>query len=188
MYAALTGEHPGFADEEDASFHLRQKLEGRNCLVVIDDVWDAGHLNPFLRASNQCARLVTARRPEIATNAKRVNVDEMRVGEAVALLAMGMPGRLPPDFQPEKPPLPPRRKGIRPLAAQNLIKSAPRTAKFARRCPRPRAWCPPRSRNRRDSRPRRHRFVLDPTPRAIPPSVRPPVCRRTGMMPRVTAG
>jgi len=31
------GRHPGFVDEEDAAFHLAQKLEDQSCLIVIDD-------------------------------------------------------------------------------------------------------------------------------------------------------
>ncbi len=49
IYAALTGQRPGFAGAEDAAFQLAQRLEQRTCLLVIDDVWDAAHLRPFLR-------------------------------------------------------------------------------------------------------------------------------------------
>ena len=49
VYAALTGERPGFANEEDAAFQLAQKLEDRTCLLVVDDVWDESNLRPFLR-------------------------------------------------------------------------------------------------------------------------------------------
>jgi hypothetical protein len=61
VYAALTGERPGFADEQDAAFELGQKLEDRTCLLVIDDVWDDRHLRPFLRGGKGCGRLFTCR-------------------------------------------------------------------------------------------------------------------------------
>jgi WD40 repeat protein len=91
-YAALTGERPGFASVEDAAFQLAQTLEQRTCLLVIDDVWDAAHLRPFLRGGKQSARLFTTRDASIAAEAARVDVDEMRADEAVALLTNGVPG------------------------------------------------------------------------------------------------
>jgi WD40 repeat protein len=91
-YAALTGERPGFASEEDAAFQLGQKLEDRTCLLVIDDVWDESNLRPFLRGGKGCGRLFTTRDAEIASTARPVNVDEMRAGESSALLSKGVPG------------------------------------------------------------------------------------------------
>ena len=92
VYAALTGERPGFADAQDAAFQLGQKLEDRNCLLVIDDVWDDAHLRPFRRGGKGCGRLFTTRNAEIAANAQTVNVDEMRESESVAMLTKGVPG------------------------------------------------------------------------------------------------
>ncbi len=77
-YAALTGERPGFSSAEDAAFQLGQKLEQRNCLMVIDDVWDAAHLRPFLRGGEGTARLFTTRDARIAAEAAAVDVDQMR--------------------------------------------------------------------------------------------------------------
>ena len=77
VYAALTGERPGFANDEDAAFQLGQKLEDRTCLLVIDDVWDESHLRPFLRGGKGWARLFTTRNAEIASTAQPVKVDEM---------------------------------------------------------------------------------------------------------------
>ncbi len=91
-YAALTGERPGFAGPEDAAFQLAQKLAQRTCLLVIDDVWDAAHLRPFLQGGKSSARLFTTRDANIASVAIPVNVDEMRREEAVALLSQGVPG------------------------------------------------------------------------------------------------
>jgi len=92
-YAALTGERPGFASEEDAAFQLGQKLEDRTCLLVIDDVWDESHLRPFLRGGNAGARLFTTRNAEIASSkARPVKVDEMSGTQSQALLAKGVPG------------------------------------------------------------------------------------------------
>jgi WD40 repeat protein len=91
-YAALTGERPGFANEEDAAFHLGQKLEDRACLLVVDDVWDEFNLRPFLHGGRGCARLFTTRMPEIASCSRTVIVEEMREAESLELLTKGLQG------------------------------------------------------------------------------------------------
>jgi len=91
-YAALTGKRPGFVSVEDAAVQLGQKLEQRTCLLVIDDVWDAAHLRPFLRGGKSAARLFTTRNEAIAREAKPVRVDEMRAEEAVAMLTSCVTG------------------------------------------------------------------------------------------------
>jgi WD40 repeat protein len=87
LYAALTGERPGFVDAEDAAIELARALEDKNCLIVVDDVWNPAHLKPFLRGGKGCARLVTTRQFEVASGARRVDVDEMLPAEAVRVLA-----------------------------------------------------------------------------------------------------
>lgn len=86
LYAALTGERPGFVSVEDAAQALAETLEHRNCLVVIDDAWDAAHVRPFLRGAAGCARLITTRQAQVAVDAEAVQVGEMTSPEAVALL------------------------------------------------------------------------------------------------------
>lgn len=90
-YAALSGERPGFANEEDAAFQLGHKLEDRTCLLVIDDVWDEAHLRPFLRGGRGCARLFTTRMAGIG-GAHSVHLEEMREAESLQLLVRGVPG------------------------------------------------------------------------------------------------
>ena len=92
-YAALTGERPGFASEEDAAFQLGQKLEDRTCLLVIDDVWDEAHLRPFLRGWQRMRKtLHHAQRGDCVLKARPVNVDEMSAAESLALISKGVPG------------------------------------------------------------------------------------------------
>jgi len=88
LYAALTGDRPAFVDAEDASIELASRLEDKNCLIVIDDVWDPNDAKPFLRGGQQCARLITTRRLQVVTGvgAARVLVDEMTGDESVAML------------------------------------------------------------------------------------------------------
>lgn len=88
LYAALTGERPAFVDADDASIELAARLEDKNCLIVLDDVWDANDVRPFLRGGRQCSRLITTRRLQVitGTGASQVLVDEMTEDESVAML------------------------------------------------------------------------------------------------------
>jgi hypothetical protein len=87
LYAGLTGERPAFVDEEDAAYNLSEKLAGRRCLIVIDDVWHHGHLQPFLRGGENCVRLVTTRKLDVAMELdERVDIGRMTPDEAVEVL------------------------------------------------------------------------------------------------------
>ena len=99
LYAALTGERPGFVSIEDAAQALAEKLEHKRCLIVIDDAWDVAHLRPFLRGGAGCARLVTTRQAPVAAEGERITVDEMTSEEAVSLLVARL-GSAPADLQP----------------------------------------------------------------------------------------
>lgn len=46
--------------------HLAAMLRRRKALLIIDDVWDAAHVQPFLVGGSECRTLVTTREPEIA--------------------------------------------------------------------------------------------------------------------------
>jgi hypothetical protein len=50
LFEALTGEQPDFVDETHGELKLREKLENRNCLLVIDDVWHKARLEPLSAA------------------------------------------------------------------------------------------------------------------------------------------
>ncbi|MGP0592515.1 TIR domain-containing protein [Nitrospira sp. T9] len=93
LYAALTEERPNFVDEEDASARLAEVLADKDCLMVIDDVWNGAHLRPFLRGGKRCARIITTRDsgtlPETAR--LRVPVDAMQQKEALELLSYDLP-------------------------------------------------------------------------------------------------
>jgi WD40 repeat protein len=93
LYAALTGERPPFIDIDDASIQLATRLDQKNCLLVIDDVWDPNHLQPFMRGAAACARLVTTRQLSVVGDAgiERTPIDRMTAAEAVQLLAARMP-------------------------------------------------------------------------------------------------
>jgi hypothetical protein len=70
---------------------LAELFADRDMLVVVDDVWDAIHLKPFLQGGTRCARLVTTRNEDvIPSNAQSQVVDAMQSGEAVQLLSSGL--------------------------------------------------------------------------------------------------
>jgi WD40 repeat protein len=85
LYGALTGERPGFVDVDDASRELAQRLEGKNCLIVIDDAWSPAHLRPFLFAGGP-KQLVTTRVFDVAMGCERIDLDRMEDDESLQLL------------------------------------------------------------------------------------------------------
>jgi hypothetical protein len=88
----LSGERPGFKSIESAANHLTELLASRHMLIVIDDVWNAAHLRPFLQGGTQCARLITTRNFDtLPANARRIDVDAMQPNEAKVLLSSGLP-------------------------------------------------------------------------------------------------
>jgi hypothetical protein len=97
----LTGEDPGFRDVEQAAQRLADRLEDRNALLVIDDVWNEAHLAPFLRGGTGCARLITTRQRTIAVRARcqAVTVDEMTADEAILMLTARLDA-VPPAREP----------------------------------------------------------------------------------------
>ena len=91
LHNAFAGEHSAFTDVQSASLSLAEQLQDRTCLIVIDDVWDASHLQPFLRGGRNCTRLITTRNFRVAADFAHVKVDEMRGLEAASLLVRGLP-------------------------------------------------------------------------------------------------
>lgn len=96
LYAALTGERPGFKNQDDAMFEVARKLEGKRCLLVIDDVWSPKDLKPFLHGASSASRLVTSRIFSVAVAAAsgepcRMNVAELKADEAQRMLSSGLP-------------------------------------------------------------------------------------------------
>src|SRR5437764_824937 len=87
----LSYERPGFTGIDAAAARLAELLAERDILLVVDDVWDATHLKPFLHGGTRCARLITTRNEEVLpSNAQSLVVDAMQPGEAVQLLSSGL--------------------------------------------------------------------------------------------------
>lgn len=86
IYAALTGEEPGFVDMENAIDQVALVLSDKDCLIVLDSITNAGHLRPFLHGGKRCLRLVTIRDFSLVREGRRINVDMMTMAEALALM------------------------------------------------------------------------------------------------------
>jgi WD40 repeat protein len=87
---AVTYTDPGMAGDELG--RLLDQYLGRRILLMLDDVWDADQLDPFLRGGRDCVRLITTRVPEaLPDGAARVRVDQMTQGQAQAVLGQDLP-------------------------------------------------------------------------------------------------
>ena len=96
IHAALTGERPGFKNQDDAMFEVAKRLDGKRCLLVIDDVWSLQDLKPFLHGASNASRLVTSRLFSVAVDAApdescRINIGEASTEEANGMLLSGLP-------------------------------------------------------------------------------------------------
>ncbi|MFK3980553.1 NB-ARC domain-containing protein [Micromonospora sp. NPDC050397] len=84
----VSGEQQEFSDPGRAAFRLGRLLDARPpVLLVIDDVWTAEHLAPFLQGGRRCARLVTTRVPRLLpAGTPQIEVGEMSTVQAEQLL------------------------------------------------------------------------------------------------------
>jgi hypothetical protein len=96
---AVSGERPDFADERAAAARLAELLDGRDVILVIDDVWKSGHLEPFLQRGHRCGCLVTTRNSDVLPKSgRKQNVDAMKTNEAAELLSAGLRDCDPKQF------------------------------------------------------------------------------------------
>ena len=131
LYNEVTGETAAFTDEEQAVQQLRPRLEDKDLLIVIDDVWSVDHVRPFLEVGKHAVKLFTTREMTVAAEARRgarseggprvegyepwVTVDEPNAELAVEMLLRGLPDRPPSDQIPPYRELAVRRLGRWPL-------------------------------------------------------------------------
>ncbi len=89
----LGGERPGVTDPVAVGAELGRVVGDRRVLLVVDDVWSAAQVEPFLIGGPGVARLFTTRiRGVVPGSAELVRVDEMGRGEAEELLTGGVSG------------------------------------------------------------------------------------------------
>jgi len=92
LIETLCGERPGFSGLDAAVVRLSELLADRQLLLVIDDVWHAAHLKPFLQGGPNCARLITTRNINtLPFDARIIEINAMRPAEALALLRYQLP-------------------------------------------------------------------------------------------------
>ena len=83
---------PAFETVSAASAHLRQDLEGKRLLLVVDDVWRPEDIAPFQGIGPRTSLLVTTRDSRtLPADSVPIHVDAMEVPEAVRLLGAGLP-------------------------------------------------------------------------------------------------
>jgi len=87
----LGGKRPAVTDPVAAGAELGRALGSRRVLVVVDDVWSAAQVEPFLIGGTGTVRLFTTHiRGVLPGSAQLVRVDEMDRGEAQQLLTAGV--------------------------------------------------------------------------------------------------
>jgi WD40 repeat protein len=91
----LGGDGPAFTSLEQAGQALAAALaaRGSRVLLVADDVWDKGQLDPFLAAGQSARLLVTTRSPRAldASGAHQIRIDAVTREVARAILRRGLP-------------------------------------------------------------------------------------------------
>lgn len=88
----VTGETRSVTTIEAARTMFADALGNRRILLVIDDVWKKGHLEPFLHGGPSTTRLITTRFDnELPVDAIRQVVDSMEPSEALTLIGWGLP-------------------------------------------------------------------------------------------------
>jgi hypothetical protein len=95
VHVSVTGSPPAVTGVDAIGEALAKAIEGRHCLVVVDDVWRADDLAHFLQLDGQRLLVTTRIRNLIEqgwqTGWLEVPVDEMEAGEATSLLGRGLP-------------------------------------------------------------------------------------------------
>lgn len=92
LLKALGMEYAAFTDFRDASKKLRETLANRRVLLVIDDVWNNAHLDPFLQGGVECAHLVTTRDSNtLPLDTNIILVDSASPRQALQMLSKDLP-------------------------------------------------------------------------------------------------
>lgn len=91
----LDGERPALSDAEQAGFHLARVLGERRALLIVDNVWSAADLGPFLLGGPRCVRLVTTRNlrvcPSHVAAARLGPMSAPQIRELLARSVAGIP-------------------------------------------------------------------------------------------------
>lgn len=92
LIETLTGSRASFRTLDASRARLAELIADRRILFVIDDVWEAAHLEPFLVGGSKCAFLITTRRSDaIPPGTRTVQIDCMEPEQSLTLLQYGLP-------------------------------------------------------------------------------------------------
>lgn len=117
LYTALSGEELVARDRGEAAVALGKVLQGRRCLLVIDDAWEERELRSFMPDARECTYLITTRHAGLGSHigADLVPIDRLEPAEAVQLLQRYLPGPAPDSTLLQRIA---QRLGYSPLALQ----------------------------------------------------------------------
>jgi hypothetical protein len=88
LIVTLSGKRPNVITREGAHNELKKAVGDRFILIVVDDVWRAGHLQPFIDLGSNCATLISTRNSGVLpTRTISYQIDAMQTHEAVQLLS-----------------------------------------------------------------------------------------------------
>jgi hypothetical protein len=91
LVCLLGGDRPSLTDPVAAGAVLGRVLDDRRILLVVDDVWSAVQVEPFMIGGPRAVRLFTTRiRGVLPSSAGLVRVDQMGRSEAEQLLTAGL--------------------------------------------------------------------------------------------------
>jgi hypothetical protein len=97
MIRSLTGVQVAYSDEAEAARRLHNELQDRECLLVLDDIWDAAQLQPFLGAITS-AYIITTQDDAIASTADEIVIaNQMEPREALQVFVNWVPERQRPS-------------------------------------------------------------------------------------------
>ncbi|MEM9952968.1 MAG: TIR domain-containing protein, partial [Chloroflexota bacterium] len=83
----INGSRPNVKTLAMAKDELHTALKDRYILMVIDDVWHAKHLAPFLKDDDNCGRLITTRIADsVPSHAIKQDLDAMTLEQSIQLL------------------------------------------------------------------------------------------------------
>jgi hypothetical protein len=87
----LSGKNRSFGTLNSATSSLRDLIAEKHLLIVIDDVWNSAHLEPFLLGGPYCAHLITTRNDDtLPPKVSKILVDSMLEKEAIGMLGYGL--------------------------------------------------------------------------------------------------